>query len=214
MSDSMADVLKHLRLARLGRYAYPGLLAAFLAAAFRDQFVGQVVTALGSLLTPLVVVALGGAIHAFYRHVAGELIIYPLHHRVHDKFDQWKKRPPTDSYAYLIRELHVPVKDVQVAYFLFRDKFGDDRTREEQDIAHTELHALWVTALVFIGAVFLKWWLAPVGVIVGVAALLGEIHQHSLEVVRMRAGKEQLKADLEAAKLLPAPRQANLLPDV
>lgn len=171
---------------------------------------------LGGVLSVFAVIAIGFVIFIFYRYIIGEYIIFPIQHIIHYLFDIILKRTKekTTSSINLLKHLEVPNGIRRDAYTSIRDAFIDDKTRARWDLIHGEIHALYITSIIFLGiSVFLKlningnniWLWALIGIIVLISAIIADTHQHMVETRMIKAlNREDLKKFLiQEGHILP-----------
>jgi hypothetical protein len=182
---------------RVAGYVYSGLFTSVVAAFLAPNAVRGLVDSLGGVLSTLAALALGIAVYVFYRQLIGEYFLYPLHHLLHGFLDSAFRRSGerlTSSTAFLAY-LGVPFGHRRDAYTTIREIYLQEMTRTRLDLAHGELHVLYITAcgclvVVLCGLlspgrdVGLVWIIG--GIVSYLAALVGDIHQHSLETQMLK----------------------------
>lgn len=197
---------------RLLRYGYGGVLLFFLLALINHAKAKEVIEALGPVMAPLVALALGAAIYVLHRHVVGELFLYRLFHCLHSNvWDRWYGRTgvnATDSVAYL-RAIGAARGEGRAAYNMFRRRYFAEHemkdTAEGLDLAHTELHMLWLTFdEVLLAGIYVLltggWKVSAPFLIVAALVACGGI---CAELVQMQIETGLLKAAQEKKELQP-----------
>jgi hypothetical protein len=188
-------------------YAYAGLLAAACLAIVDSQSIKSFIDSLGALLSTLIFLGLGIGIYTFYFLVLGEFILYPFQHFFHTLMDKIRNKTGaqhTSTIAF-IGYFGVPVGYRRAAYEAIKSNFYDVEERRRIQLAHGELHVLYLTAVeLSITAMYLKFILGNsnvqfiiMAVIAYLGAFIGDTRQHSLEAYKLRAyGQEKVKAFL------------------
>ena len=180
-------------------YAYAGLLAVIISAIIQPTLIKDLVASLGGFLIALAALGLGIGIYALYFKVIGELLLYPIQHKVHRLLDFVRRIPAekyTSSVAYL-GHLGVPRGYQRASYEALKASFYDPETCRRVQVAHGELHVLYLTAVEsFVAAIYLAangcdytlwgWGTA----VVYVAALIADTKQHVIEAAMLRAKPE------------------------
>lgn len=180
-------------------YAYGGLLSVLISAIIQPTFVESLVKSLGGILVTLVALAIGVGIYVLYFKVIGEFILYLFQHGVHFVFD-WMRRTPrekrTSSTSYL-GYLGVRWGLRRAAYEEIKASFYDIKTCRRIQVAHGELHVLYLTAVETLfaagylaakGGDYTPWfWVTG---IVYLAALIADTRQHFIEASMLRAQDE------------------------
>jgi hypothetical protein len=178
-------------------YYYAGVFVALAATSIDHDRVKSLVDALGSVLAAMVVFGIGIGTYVLHRRVVGELLLYPLIHLVHSFVDRLvghTEARATSCTGYL-RYLGVTLGNRRSAYNAIRSAFLDETTRRQLDLAHGELHVLFLTAIVSGVTAGIKslsqrpvWsraWVA-VAVFCFIAGVVADIRQHSLETSLLR----------------------------
>ena len=187
-------------------YGYAGLLASFVASLIEPNFVKHLIAALGPFLAAIVALALGVGIYVAYFKIVGEFLLYPFHHLVHKLVDRVRKRigkVGTSCVAY-IGELGVPFGQRRAAYEAIKAAYYQDRERRRIQLAHGELHVLYLTAVeagaaalyLFARARPTEVW-ATTAIVFYVAALIADLRQHTLECYMLKT-----RAETELRKFL------------
>jgi hypothetical protein len=185
---------------------------ALLSAYSNPVLTQNVVSALGNVLSPIVVVVVGAAIYLAYRIILGEWILYPTRHGIHFLLDKRRRRNAPDafiSFTALLAAEGVPFGMRRYAYSEIRDCEGilDHSTRERLDLIHATYHFLYLTSVESIVA---AWYIAhyansihnwkALSVISGiciVAAFVADIRQDSWECRLLRQDRNQLRQFLK-----------------
>jgi len=172
-------------------YAYSGFLAFVIGTIIDRSFAAQLVEALGGFLTAVVALTLGVGIYVFYFRLLGEFVLYPFQHLVHSCLDWVRGRTaqhPTSCIGYL-GAFGVPIGLRRAAYEATKALYYKDlRVRRRIQLAHGEIHVLYLTAVETVAAaiyVYLHdghagYWIAFAAAFY-LAALIADVHQHSLE---------------------------------
>jgi len=188
-------------------YAYAGLFAAACFAIVDSQSIKTFIDSLGALLSTLIFLGLGIGIYTFYFLVLGEFVLYPFQHFFHGLMDKIRNRTGarhTSTIAF-IGYLGVPAGYRRAAYEAIKSNFYDVDERRRIQLAHGELHVLYLTAVeLSITAIYLKFVLgngnvqfAVMALIAYLGALVGDTRQHSLEAYKLKTyGQEKVKAFL------------------
>lgn len=190
-------------------YGYAGLLAMGILAQIEPINLQETIKVLGAFLTLIVALALGVGLYVFYFRILGEFILYPTQHLIHGLLDcaRGKTGKKHTSCVHYIGTLGVPLGCRRAAYEAIKASFySEDECRRIQ-LSHGELHVLYLTAMETAGAaIYLSmqgksiapWSIAAIVFYLG--ALLGDIKQHSMESIMLRArGEEFLRKYLTRA---------------
>jgi len=185
-------------------YLYAGLFSALLTAIVAPVRIKAVVDALGGFLATIAVLAMGIAIYVAYRRLLGECLLYPCHHAIHKLVDRLFRRHlgRVTSTTALLAVYGVPFGSRREAYTTIRELLFDAEMRRRLDLAHGEIHVLYITAVgcfcVIIYQIFevpsrSNWgWLLALAVSYS-AAVFADIQQHSLEAQLLRnQGKDSI----------------------
>lgn len=185
-------------------YAYAGLLAAACFAIVDSQSIKSFIDSIGSLLSTLIFLGLGIGIYTFYFLVLGEFILYPFQHFLHRLMDKIRKKSGaqhTSTIAF-IGYLGVPIGYRRAAYEAIKSDFYDVEERKRIQLAHGELHVLYLTAVeLSVTALYLRFALGNsnlqfivMALIAYLGALIGDTRQHSLEAHKLKTyGQEKVK---------------------
>lgn len=194
-------------------YFYAGLFSAVVCSLVAPAATKATVDNLGPVLATLAAFALGVGIYVLYRRLIGELLLYPIYHAVHGLIDALFRRPPerrTSTTNYL-GGLGVPLGCRRIAYTTIREVLFDTETQRRLDLAHGEIHVLYLTAIeCWLAALYLRFEAQPVAgawiitaLLAFLAALFSDTRQHSLEVQLLRNfGAERLRTFLEESGYL------------
>ncbi|HEX9670795.1 MAG TPA: hypothetical protein VGC93_15085 [Thermoanaerobaculia bacterium] len=177
-------------------YAYAGLLSAVIAAALEPSRVQGFVGSLGGLLASLAALGIGVGIYVLYFKVVGEFLIYPLQHALHRLVDYARGRRAafsTSSVAYL-GYLGVRFGHRRAAYEAIKAFFFEGKARRRIQLAHGELHVLYLTAVEAAAAASYlaghkrpyTHWLWSAAIVFG-AAIVADTRQHMIEASMLRA---------------------------
>lgn len=188
-------MLKDIQLSSLIRYGYSGFLATGILLLVHAEVVGAAVEAAGPVLSPLLVLAGGASIYVLYRYIIGEFLLYPVMHGLELLAHRLLKSLVDTPVRYLARDLHVPFGLRRAAYTAIRREFLPEVTRKRMDLAHSELHILYITAVELAAFwVYLEWGpkemqdiVNPTAVLllsalVYVAAMLADMREHMYEL--------------------------------
>ncbi len=196
-------------------YVYAGMFIAFAVVAVDAPFVKEAVKSLGGLLSTMVVLSLGVGAFVFYRRIIGEFVLYHAHHAVHRTLDLVlgrKGHALTSCTAYLAFK-GVPLGSRRAAYTAIREVFFDKHARRRLDLAHGEIHVLYLTAIgCFAVTLYLLFdhaggltnnaW-PSVGALSYLGALWADIQQHSVETQMLKVLDEaKLRSFLEGGGYL------------
>ncbi len=201
---------KELNLSWVIRYGYGGALL-YLILLIRDPASMKAYTeSAGAVLAPLLLVGAGTCIYVVYRHLLGEWLLYPFAHRL----DYYTARGNRDLTAgavspiWWLAQRGVAKGARREAYTAVRREFLPADTRKQLDLAHSEVHVLYLTfiELFGLGAILLadgnRWHLALVVAVSGLVFLLAawaadvRLHRHEFRSI---VSTDQSKRDgLEA----------------
>lgn len=205
---SEASFLSEIGLPRILRYGYGGLLLMLLAAVINPKEVAAVVGSLGTVLAPLAALGVGAGIYAIHRYVIGEVGLYPCLHLIHRIWDRLRgRRDSTTDTVRFLATLGVKCGDRRASYTAARRHFFDSAVREQLDIAHGELHILWITVdEALLASVYLRvhgrLWLPLllIGLFVAGCAAYADIRQHQLErhMLRIEEGENLGKGKISS----------------
>lgn len=209
MSEKVA--ITDIGVVRLLRYGYGGILLCVLGVVINPAKAKQVIEALGPVLSPLAVLAIGAVIYILHRYAVGELFLYRFIHWLHSKWDHWRGRTGTDSTDPVAYLYAIGVKSGQgrEAYSIFRRHYYADHDRKQKgenlDIAHSELHMLWLTVdETFAAGIYMsvtdRWEKAMPFLVIGIVVALAAI---CAEVLQTQPESGLLKAAHNEQELLP-----------
>lgn len=180
-------------------YSYAGLLSTFIATLLEPDAVSRIVMALGGVLSGLVALALGVGIYVLYFKILGEFVLYPLQHLVHLALDRLRGKVGSHvtSCVRYLGGLGVPVGQRRAAYEALKASFYPEPLRRRIQLAHGELHVLYLTAVeCSAAALYLQmsgrqaqiWWVVAASVYF--AALVGDLRQHTLECHMLKSRRQ------------------------
>lgn len=145
-------MLDKLQLNQLIRYGYGGFLLTGIVAFFAPKQIKDAIEAGGTVVSPLVILAIGAAIYILHRYVLGELFIYPITHLFHWLFDKMFGRGRVSRPTGHLASKGVQFGRRQSAYTDVRRQLFSEDERKRLDLDHSEAHVLWITALESAGA--------------------------------------------------------------
>lgn len=212
------DVFGRAELDRLIRYSYSGfLLTAILLFLIPDK-VGPALQAGGSVVSPLVILAMGAAVYTLYRFVLNEMFLSPLFLHPLDAVLRRKR-----SLSAILKKHKVRYLLVHQAYVEIRRGFFNQEQRRAFDRNHTEATIIWITAVecAFAGAIlrFLpqvsvpRWksvLLLACGVITLISAITMDMHLLAQETRVLRTGEAHLDEFLQSRGLVETSAQARV----
>lgn len=189
----MADeprLLRKLNFERLLGYSYSGILLLFIVAIIEPIIITPIINSLGVVLVILMVFALGATIYVIHRYVLGEIFLYPFLHLAHLVWDRiWGRSGlySTSTTSYL-GALGVRLGERRAAYNVVREQFFHHYLRDRLDIAHGEVHMLWITVdELLVASAYLividrhAIVLLSISLIIAVCATIADIRQHQFE---------------------------------
>lgn len=191
-----------LDISQIIRYGYSGFLLTAAMSVLTPQTLKTAVEAAGSVVAPLTVFAVGAAIYVMYRYVIGEFVLFPLAHLIHAGHDRIFKYTESTSPIGFLRD-GVRFGQRRAAYTTIRRHFFDDQQRERLDWNHSEVHVLYLTAVIAACvAVFVCMMKEPPanalaicalsGVLFWVAGLIRDISVHMSEGRLFKANKQEV----------------------
>ena len=196
---------KDIGVARIFRYSYGGLLLMVLIAINFPLSLSPIIEALGLVLAPLTAIAIGTGIYIIHRYVIGEIFLYPFLNIVHNILDRIRKRKgllTTNPLNYL-HFIGVEKTEQRAAYLAVRSQLFNPSEKKELDVAHSELHILWITVdELLVTAFYLQakhlttHYFFSISILVAFCAIVADIRQHQLEC-------HKLKITNNKEKLLP-----------
>jgi hypothetical protein len=179
--------VKDLTLSTLIRYGYGGLLL-FVILLLKDPVrVKGYVEGAGSVLAPLAVLGIGACFYVLYRHLLGEWFLYPLAHIADWVTSKENRGPNPISPIWHLRNLGLPYRQCRNAYNAVRREFLPEQVTKQLNMAHSEIHVLYITALEIplLAAFRVDLWPWPYVVATAVLALLAalaaDVRQHRYE---------------------------------
>jgi hypothetical protein len=198
-------MFEKLPLSRLLRYGYGGFLLVGIVSLIEPEIVKLAVEATGSIVSPFVIFFVGTCIFVVYRYVLGEFILYRLTHAIHGIWDRcFSGEDGVSSPTGYLGSLGISWWQRRVAYNEIRRGLFKDEQRERLDLAHSEIHIVYITAVELIAT-----WLylrargnpypfsgavIPVAAVLTlIAAIVADIGQHRIEYRLLRYGIESDK---------------------
>lgn len=145
----MQDILKE-QLSRIIRYAYPGFLTLLFMSFVATDELKALQGTIGVALTAVCAVVVGAAIYVGYRLVLGELVIFPIVNAIHT-FISKHTRLTVGVTGWLGSRFSVGLGSRRAAYGYLRSKCSDKSEARHLDFIHTELHILYLSAIITIG---------------------------------------------------------------
>jgi len=188
---------------------FAGALLATLAAYCNAPVTGAITTALGTTISPLVMLLLGVFVYVFYRTILGEMMFYRIRHRIHDAYCRHRRlRSGSKEFvsfiALLANEVHRPatISELRFIYSEIRDSdavFGA-AMRQQLDIVHATYHCLYLAAFETLGAAWYRahtgqrWEpLLWIGIVSGIAAFTADFRFDSYECHLLQANLPALR---------------------
>lgn len=186
----MKEFLSEIGIVRILRYGYGGMLLVLIVAAIELEAVKTIVDVLGTIFALSITLAVGAGIYIFHRYVVGDIFLYPALHFIHQSWDKKRQLSAnnlTNTVSYL-EARGVKKGNGIAAYFDMRRKFFKLEERKELNIAHSELHMLWITVDETLIATIYLWAtgyqpvvLFVISIILALFTTIAEIHQNQLE---------------------------------
>jgi hypothetical protein len=185
-------------LARLFPYGYSGILLVVILSLIKPGLVRCIIDRVDSVTVLLGIFFMGAFIFGIYRYLIGELLLYPLTHYMHNFDDRLRKRDSTNPVQYLRDRGVSSYREAREAYTVIRRELFKKEDRERLDLAHSEIHILYITAVEFAVTCLYLWLkefpsppiahllvasmplLIPLLVAI-LAAMLADIQQHKIE---------------------------------
>lgn len=195
-------MIERFPLSRLLRYGYGGFLLVGILSLIEPKIVKSSIAAAGSVVAPLVIFFVGVCIFVIYRYVLGEFILYQLMHAIHKILDRYMygKRKVSSPTGYL-QSLGIGRWQKRTAYTEIRRELFEKDEQERLDLAHSEIHVLYITAIEFFAAAtylylstngssrpFLMAFFLVGAVLTLIAAIITDIQQHRIEYRLLRYG--------------------------
>lgn len=202
------------------RYGYGGLFAFLVAAIIAPNETKTTIKALGSVLPGLIAFAMGSAIYVFYRNLLGDFIVLPLVHYIHKTIDDRQGRTGEQvsckmAYVFNKYSRHFDLGSHRLftgqrVFRMLRDRgiaFPEDM-RARFEIAHSELHLIYITFFVCLGGAvayaiikenyYSLWASVPATLAILVVGVFGDIRLNKREcdqLKNMDAGQEKRAMD-------------------
>lgn len=146
----MQDILKE-QLSRIIRYAYPGFLTLLFMSFVATDEIKALQGTIGVALTAVCAVVVGAAIYVGYRLVLGELVIFPIVNAMHTFISKHTKLTVGVTGWLGSPRFSVGLGSRRAAYGYLRNKCNDKSEARNLDFIHTELHILYLSAVITIG---------------------------------------------------------------
>lgn len=194
-------------------YIYAGVLPLIILVIENSDVVGSFVSAIGGLLSVIIIIACGIGIYTVYFRVVGELLLFPFQHLFHYLLDaaMLKDKENRTSTIGLLVGYGVPILRAREAYESIKDMYFSRHERTIMHIDHGELHILYITATITMGFYVISaeymgnsasphyLWVATVSYF---SALIGDTRQHSKESAVIRKQKDEVTKFLSERGLL------------
>jgi hypothetical protein len=204
--------MKELNLSLLLRYGYAGFLLVGILLFINPSAIKTITDNAGTVLSPLLVLAAGACIYVVYRYVVGEWILFPLSHCI-DGIVSRGHSPVRSPILYLLR-LGVKLTDLRPAYNALRHEVLEEKTRNQLDFAHAEIHVLYITCIELMGlAIYLTvigakthvYLILIIGIVILCGAISTDIQQHrsELRTIQSAVSVEEIERNLRARGFLP-----------
>lgn len=145
-------MFEKLQLTDLIRWGYGGFLLTGIAALFAPSEVKEAIEVGGTVVAPLVILAIGAAVYLLHRYVIGELLVYPLTRFTHFLIDKYFHGGVPSSPTGFLGDRGVGFWQRRAAYTEIRRGFFQENQRKRLDLDHSEAHVLWLTAVECTGA--------------------------------------------------------------
>jgi hypothetical protein len=208
------EPLKRFELDRLIRHGYAGFLLVGILLFVVPTNVAPVLAAGGSVVTPLVILAVGAVIYTLYRYVFNEMIFVRFVHQFHAHLDR-NRKTPTNPANYLVKVYHVPEELGHDAYVALRRGFLTEAQRFSFDRNHTEATIVYLTFVecIISGGILLalrdntipnwkSWVLVAFGIVNFVAAVRFDIRLFREECRILAANARHLPKFLQSQGLI------------
>jgi hypothetical protein len=131
------------------RYGYAGVLCVLVAALLNPDKTSQIVTSLGSVLSPLAALVVGTVTYLVFKAIIGDFFLWDLIHWFHSRRQSpAASRSSPCKVRYLEQEYQVPPRHGAAAYALVRDQLLKEHVRERFHVQHSEGYLLFLTAFV------------------------------------------------------------------
>lgn len=205
-------MIEKLSLNKFLNYGYSGFLLLGIIYLNDNSFVRNMVENLGPVISTILTLSAGATVFIAYRNIIGELIIYPTTHLLH------KLISPETSTLVFLKE----VLSIKYNVFLLRNVYNSIRRRffsrellSKLDLAHAEIHVIYVTAIQLIGNFFYlgiykandanKFYWIVIGLTFLIVGIIADIWQHSNEcslLKRIKNNKVEGISDLSLIDFL------------
>ena len=143
-----SDFMAKLPLPIVLRYGYSGFLMLTAVTVQNPSAVSTWVDATGQVLAALAVFFLGACIYVLHRHVLAELLLCHVMHFCHRILDRIDGKDVRSGPTGLLGQRGVRFGLRRAAYTEIRRRFFDAETRDSLDVAHSEIHVVYLTAVV------------------------------------------------------------------
>ena len=173
----------------------------------------------GSGLIAVTCIAVGLGIYSFYFKVLGEFVLFPFQHAVHMLADVLRSKRGERRTSPIGQLLHfgVPVFDVRSAYDRVRIRLYEGHDSTEVQIAHGEIHVLYITSVILAVAYASATYLgkSPSELYIYIAAaslaasLISDTRQHSTEAKRFRRRIPDIRRYLVEEGYVDGPSEPN-----
>lgn len=171
-SNSLLDKLD---INQMIRYAFGGGLLIFFAYICDTNRIGEMIKSMGIIFAPLFIIGLGVLIYVLQRKIIGEYFWYPIIHRIHNFYDSYTKRDKEKNCSspiiylkfilninneenfrkkihnyFTLREAYTTIRRLFNFENLKNDLSQKKELRNKFNIAHAELHLLWIMTNILI----------------------------------------------------------------
>jgi hypothetical protein len=205
---------------RLFGYVYAGVATFVAAWLMQPDPVQKLAQAVGSLVSLVLLVTVGGVVFAVYFRIIGGMLLFPLTHRLHQGLDRVCGRREITSVTSSIFFLElVGVRDPEAAYIEVKDsfapqsesaQFASSATGTRFHFAHCEVNFFYLTAIVSCGSgiivssldfgLGLPWF--AVATCSYLLAVVADIRVHTFETTQMRNALGELESFLRVRHYL------------
>lgn len=202
-------MIEKLSLNKFLNYGYSGFLLLGIIYLNDNLFVRSLVENLGPVISVILTLSLGATAFIAYRYILGELLIYPLGHVLH-KFIS----PKTSTLVFLkdVMSVKYNVFFLRNIYNSIRRRFFSKELLGKLDLAHAEIHVIYVTAIQLIGNFFYltlhkpndpnkTYWLV-LGLIFLAVGMVADMWQHSNECGVLKRIKNEKVEGVSECSLL------------
>ncbi len=203
------DMIEKLSLNKFLNYGYSGFLLLGIIYLNDNLFVRSLVENLGPVISVILTLSLGATAFIAYRYILGELLIYPLVHVLH-KFIS----PKTSTLVFLkdVMSVKYNVFFLRNIYNSIRRRFFSKELLGKLDLAHAEIHVIYVTSIQLIGNFFYltlhkpndpnkTYWLV-LGLIFLAVGMVADMWQHSNECGVLKRIKNEKVEGVSECSLL------------